>query len=387
MKCDDYELQACRDKVFDRLCEIWTETKGSTDPDTKKAWDGDIWRKANTLQTVAQYWHTTTDDTRKQTAMGVMQDGYNFYSDNKTRDWWVDDFGWWGGFFGDLYSYTVPLPLPPPFDQTNLLNETQYCYTRMLTNLDQDKGGIWNHIAADGEKNTVTNSWMLNLAAGLFNMTGGNLDCKNMAEAQYKWLTTGQYGNYAPPSWALYASNGLLLWLPGITNTSGQYWSGDEGVFLRGLIPYINSIISDPGMKQTLLLNSKNLIIAAITTTNGFPDTENVMHESPNPPDWSNDLATGKGVFMRLVTRFAHYYNFFADNSFEAIFKTFVNATAESVWCSCDKNTGTTAPNWNPGFGPSQESTQPTSGELWPQVLQTDGLDALNAAVQIGAAA
>jgi len=128
------------------------------------------------------------------------------------------------------------------------------------------------------------------------------------------------------------------------------------------------------------------LIIAAITTPNGFPDTENVMHESPNPPDWSNDLATGKGVFMRLVTRFARYYNFFADNSFEATFKTFVNATAESVWCSGDKNTGTTAPNWNPGFGPSQESNQPTS-ELWPQVLQTDGLDALNAAVQIRAAA
>jgi hypothetical protein len=269
MKCDDYELQACRDKIFDRLGEIWTETKKSTD-----AWNGDIWRKANTLQTVAQYWHTTADDTQKQTAMGIMQDGYKFYSDNKTRDWWVDDFGWWGGFFSDLYSYTVPFPLPAPFDQGNLLSETQYCYTRMLKNLDQDKGGIWNHIADDGQKNTVTNSWMLNLASGLFNMTSGNPDYKNMAEAQYKWLTTGQYGNYSPPSWVLYAPNRLLLWLPGITNPSGQYWSGDEGVFLRGLIPYINSIISDPGMKQALLLNSKNLIIAAVTTTNVIPNTK-----------------------------------------------------------------------------------------------------------------
>jgi hypothetical protein len=38
----------------------------------------------------------------------------------------------------------------------------------MLKNLDPDKGGIWNHIASDGEKNTITNSWMLNLVAGLF---------------------------------------------------------------------------------------------------------------------------------------------------------------------------------------------------------------------------
>lgn len=129
------------------------------------------------------------------------------------------------------------------------------------------------------------------------------------------------------------------------------------------------------------------MISAAIMTPNGFPDTENVMHESPNPPDWSNDLATGKGVFMRLVTRFALRYSFFSDRGFEEKFKTFVNATAQSVWCSCDKATGTTAPNWNPGFGPPQEGEQPTSGGLWPQVFQTDGLDALNAAVQINAAA
>jgi hypothetical protein len=90
---------------------------------------------------------------------------------------------------------------------------------------------------------------------------------------------------------------------------------------------------------------------------------------------------------MRLVTRFARRYNFFADNSFEKTFKMFVASTAESVWCSSEKNTGTTAPNWNPGFGPPEEGKQPTSGELWPQVFQTDGLDALNAAVQILAAA
>jgi hypothetical protein len=390
MKCDDYELQTCRDKIFNGLCKIWMDTKQSNDPATQKAWNGDIWRKGNTLQAVAQYWATATD-AQKPTALGLMQDGYDFYSKRKGDNWWVDDFGWWGGFFSDLYHYCVESgDFPPPFSGDNLVTEIKYCYARMLENLDPVQGGIWNQKGADGQKNTITNSWMLNLAASLYNLTGGDQDYKNMAEAQYKWLTTGQYGNYSPPSWFLYASNGLLLWLPGITNSS-QYWSGDEGVFLRGLIPYINSIISDPDMKKVLLLNSKNLINAAITTPNGFPDTQSVMHESTNPPDWSNDLATGKGVFMRLVTRFACYNYFFGDNSFGETFKAFVDSTAESVWCSrvtTTDTTATTAPNWNPGFGPPQESPQPPpSGELWPQVFQTNGLDALNAAVQIRAVA
>jgi hypothetical protein len=112
-----------------------------------------------------------------------------------------------------------------------------------------------------------------------------------------------------------------------------------------------------------------------------------VMHESARNPDWSNDLATGKGVFMRLVTRFAVHHDYFADKAFETAFKAFVNATAESVWCSGNTTTAETAPNWNPKFGPPGENEYPTKGELWPQVFQTDGLDALNAAVQSGAAA
>jgi hypothetical protein len=378
MKCGDYDLRACRDKVFDRLCEIWRETK------TEEDWENDIWRKANTLQAVAQYWHTITDPAQRQKAMGIMKDGYEFYLPKKTGKYWVDDFGWWGGFFTDLFSYTAAMPLPPPFDQANLKAETEHCYDKMLENLDPKQGGIWNHTDSGGQKNTVTNGWMLNLASNLFWMTG-NAKYKSFAEAQYTWLTTGKYKSYSPPSWHLYASKGFLLWLPGPVNTSDEYWSGDEGVFLRGLTPYINGIAS-PQVKQELLRNSQKLITAAITAPNGFVDTENVMHESPNPPDWSNDLATGKGVFMRLVTRFAYQHNFLADKIFEDKFKQFVNATAESVWCSCEKTTSVTASNWNPPFGPPEESN-PGSGGLWPQVLQTNGLDALNAAVQIRGAA
>jgi hypothetical protein len=71
MKCVDYELRACRDRVFDRLCTVWDVAKNSGD------WN-EIWRKANTLQAVAQYWHTTTDDDRRKKAMTIISEGYAF---------------------------------------------------------------------------------------------------------------------------------------------------------------------------------------------------------------------------------------------------------------------------------------------------------------------
>jgi hypothetical protein len=212
MKCSDYKLSTCRGQVFDRLCEIWKETKESTDPDTKEAWAKDIWRKANTLQAVAQYWHSAADATRKQRALALMREGYDFYLTKKAQEWWVDDFGWWGGFFGDLRDYTYAFPLDPPFSQANLLTEIEYCYDRMLVNLDANQGGIWNQ--PGGEKNTITNDWALNLASNLFNITG-NAKYKTFAENQYKWLMTGKYQGYSPQSWSLYTSTGLILWLPG----------------------------------------------------------------------------------------------------------------------------------------------------------------------------
>jgi hypothetical protein len=397
MKCNDYELRACRDKVFDRHCTVWDDTKKTTE------WGTEIWRKANTLQAVAQYWHTTTDAGRKQKAMTIIKEGYDFYSSKKAGEWWVDDFGWWAGFFADLSDYTHAFPLAPPFDQANLVVEAQYCYTRMQKNLDKQHGGIWNTPDLNNsycEKNTITNGWMLNVAANLFMVTS-DAAYKATAEAQYKWLTTGKYLNYSPQSWRLYTAEGLLLWVADGPYTLGPnhgpptvkdgYWSGDEGVFLRGLTPYINGICATAD-RHGLLVNCQKLITNAIATFSDpnkvrFVDIENVMHESARNPDWSNDLATGKGVFMRLVTRFAFQHNYFSDKPFEAAFKQFVKATAQSAWCSGNTTTGETGPNWNPKFGPPGENTYPTSGGLWPQVFQTDGLDALNAAVQIGGGA
>lgn len=386
MKCSDYELHACRNAVVDHLYDVWNAAKkdSSCDPSVQACWSNDIWRKANTLQALVQYWKTAdASNPRRQKAVDMMWDGYQFYLDYlKTHtdpdSIWVDDFGWWGGFFQDFNHATGGSP-PAPFTGVDLVAATQYCYDRMIKNLDTKRGGIWNHPSGSGsEKNTITNSWMLNLALELGN--------KKMAEEQYTWLTTGKYGSYSPPSWALYTTFGLLFWNPDPTASNGQYWSGDEGVFLRAITFYISTF---PEKKAELLSNSKTLIGAAITPTEdfqnspmGFPDTQNVMHESPGS-DWSNDLATGKGVFMRLVTRFVAQYKYFGDSAFEAKFKTFVNATAESAWCSRDKGTGTTTSNWNPPYGPPQESNQPTSGGLWPWVYQTNALDALNAAVQI----
>jgi hypothetical protein len=212
------------------------------------------------------------------------------------------------------------------------------------------------------------------------------------AAAEYAWLTTGTYRGQPPAYWRLHTQEGLLLWLvngPFTTSPShGPFrdvcWTGDEGVFLNALTAYINGV-ADQSLKPTLVKDGRTLIDAAMT----FFVANDVMHESPRNPDWSNDLATGKGVFMRLVTRFVLQHGFFGDAAFETQFKAFVSATAEAAWCTRlipkvgDKTKWVIAPSWTPD-SPPQEKSQDTTDDLWPQVLQTNGLDALNAAVLIG---
>jgi hypothetical protein len=416
MQREDYTIDACRNEIFIRLCEIWEETKEQSikanpnnDESKQTEWQKDIWRKANTLQAVAYYWFTIKDDAAlKQKAMDLMKDGYQFYIKVKNnKDLWVDDFGWWGGFFTDLHSYTSGQPngrpvqeLPPPFNHTNLISETEYCYDRMIKNLDKEYGGIWNNPKLNEkscEKNSITNSWILNVSLDLFSLTKQQ-KYKDFFLAQYSWLTTGKYNGHAPPpqAWSLYTAEGLVLWIANGPNTRGPnykeyepqgYWSGDQGVFLRALSRYI---LSNPQMKEKLLADGRNLIAAAIATFDDpekarFVDKEKVMHESARNPIWGNDLCTGKGVFMRLATRFVRSYDI--GEELRAKFKEIVLASAQSAWCSripsSEKTKWLIAPNWNPRFGPSEEGEQQTTGDLWPQVFQTNGLDVLNAAVQI----
>ena len=383
MQCKDYKLSPNRDSVFSRLSTIWEETKKTSE------WDNDIWRKGNTLQAVAQFYRSCADPTLAKLAMNIMLDGYKFYSDHKKIKWWVDDFGWWGGFFLTMIDYSSQFPFDPPFDRANLIEECKFVYSRMIENLDPQYGGIWNNpdLSANScEKNTVTNSWMLIMAAGLANITLES-QYRSMAIAQYTWLTTGQYNQYKPTSWRLYNPDGLVLWTPDGPYTHGPnfnlypltaLWSGNEGVYLKGIQNFIGCM-NDPNAKQTLIQEGANLISKAISksTPNGFVDEQDVMHESPIAADWSNDLATGKGVALRFIVRFAETHNLVNDT-----LKDFVNATAQSVWCSQDNKgeaNSVIARNWNPGFGPGEENIKETGG-LWPQVLQTNGLDALNAA-------
>jgi hypothetical protein len=325
MKLTDAELIASRDSVFDRLCEIWTETEAASNellskPNCKATeWTGDNWRKANTLQAVAEYWNTSPAGPRRDKAMDLMVKGYKFYSSVKSSPTiWVDDFGWWAGFFTDLYAYDQKLP--NPFDPDNLWIEIIYCYERMQKNRDLEFGGIWNDPDINGasrEKNTITNSWMLNIAWCLFIHVNSHLEYKEVAESQYIWLTTGQYRANKPTDWRLHTPEKVLLWLPhnGPTDSEHLCWTGDEGVFLRGITYYVNSI--NPSSKNKLLQTYLELIDASLKV---FVNPNGIVHESEYNALWGNDLATGKGVFMRLVTRFVHRYDFFGDAEFERKF-------------------------------------------------------------------
>ncbi len=319
-----------------------------------------------------------------------MLEGYEFYVACKTQNFWVDDFGWWGGFFMDLYDY-VPTEsgLPTIFQQANLAVETEYAYKRMLENCDKEYGGIWN--ASDvnepaREKNTVTNAWALRLAASMAYLRPEDPQYLQFANEQYQWLTTGIYNGRKPDNWALYNQNLLIYWTPKGPNNAGPkhvpgnedaLWSGNEGVLLEAFSVYAARF--DEGRRQQILRQTDKLIEASVTnsTPNSFVDSQDVCHESPIAADWSNDLATGKGVMLRLLFDFARRHNLLIEP-----LKNCIYATAQSVWCSQEmkgKSNAQVVRNWNPGFPPAEENDRQTRG-LWPLVLQAGGLDALNSA-------
>jgi hypothetical protein len=381
MKCPDYDLKTARDEIFDRLCVIWDESL--------EAGKNDIWRKANTLQSIARYFRSysglDSEKVRCAKALAIMENGYAFYQGVKNNKWWVDDYGWWGGLFLDLYDYK----LGGVFEQASLKAELKFAYEQMRQNLDTTYGGIWNVVEQDGsEKNTVTNAWALRLAAGLAYMNNNDPSYIKLADEHYKWLTTGEYNGKTPDTWGLWNSDGLIYWTPlnplnvgpNHSYSPTALWSGNEGVLLEALNTY--SARFDDNRRKEILEPCKRLVQAAVSplTANGFVDSESVCHESPAAADWSNDLATGKGVMLRLMFQFAKGHDLLTPD-----FRNLINATAQSVWCSQEmkgKANSQVVRNWNPGFGPSQENDR-QSGGLWPLVLQAGGLDALNTAYSL----
>jgi hypothetical protein len=192
-----------------------------------------------------------------------------------------------------------------------------------------------------------------------------------------------------PPNgnWSLFNNlNKMVLETPlGAGKDATWYWSGDQGNMWSALIFY-SYLVTDPNVKQRLIGTGIDLANNAIPVGGPFVDQANIMHESPSGQNYdsrfANDYATGKGVFLRHLASFAVF-----QDSLKTSVVPFLDATSQAAWNTRhkdpDKDQDQIARDWNPTQGPPQEN-DPWSDAIWPQVLQTCGMDAFNAALKVG---
>jgi hypothetical protein len=340
------------------------------------------------MTTVFNYWMLTEDKTRRDKAILIITDGWQFYQDNKNGEWWwADDYGWWGLFCLIVYKYIAnrgPDGLPDGF-QADMKQGAIDCYAQMTINLDNESGGIYNVMAnknnTESRRNTITNALYWAICSGLASINAGS-NYADDANNWYNWLFYGKWkGNFPPRTWGLFNSQHVVLETALGAGQSNDhlpswYWSGDQGTVLIALL-YYRDLVTDPKMKTHLETIGRNLIAAAIKESGPFVDQVGILHESPsqdNYGEFATDYATGKGVFLRHLSTFA--INVSGTSNVPA----FLAKTADAAWNSRYKSTNGTARNWNE-YGPDGEKGPVNFDQFWSRALQTGGLDALNSAI------
>lgn len=378
----DYQQNA--DSIFNQLYYIWFEFE-KNDP---LVWDSEIWRKANTMDSVLRYFEQPlTSDEQKLKAVQLLTDGWKFYLSKKNVGWWVDDFGWVAMFAMNVFDLLSGPNAPTlPFNAEEMLSEAQYCHKRMLENLDQQSGGIYNIHDSNKERrrNTVTNSLFWTLSTRLAKT---NTEYAEYADKWYAWLLSGTWNGNTPQDWGFLndlniARETALGAAEPSAHSKEWFWSGDQGCVLAALMYYgMFRRAEQPTVSKIAL----NLINGCLPAGTPFFDQQNILHESDFPDnfsnnfaDYSNDYATGKGVLLRHFAGFAPS----VQGVDAAVLKTRFCATADAVWNTREKY-DQVARDWNPYAGPQGEKEAPGGLALWQQVLQTGGLDATVAAVRI----
>lgn len=297
-------------------------------------------------------------------------------SNFENGNWW-DDYGWWGIAFLKTYeNFSV-------FDQTLNAQTSVNCYDSNIP-ITQDcclqlahdswavlhdhawdtgqygqslpvSGGCWNHTPTDsggGVQNTVTNNLYLTLSIRLYMATKGmagwedrNTQYLQAACDEFKWFSDWFlkgpndspqegvgifdqiYDEGAPDEkyryWILERPvDGPNYNKRGEPPYEKQQWTGDQGVFLGGLIGLLlaqDAVRTNPSIialsKELSAhnlgpdpINYIELLVIRITraaTSRLFTPQPRVLHESLLSKglidNFYTDMATGKGVLMRYL--------------------------------------------------------------------------------------
>jgi len=361
-----------------------------------------IWFGGNTLHTCLDYliWTPNSDEKKDKSRiveyafnavfkkMNAFPPGARFDCAYLSRSgWWRDDFGWWGIALLMAVNNRVSLGYGDKQNDAmfqEILAAAQCCWVQLLGNwrdlpyndddVDQAagssdiKGGAFNILTGDlmGGRNSVTNElfWILSqrLAQHFPNDPLYSAQAAKYANWFGRWFDTGQ----------ILTSQNLILERPtGNGLASKWYWSGDQGLMIEALPA------DDPRRDKIAQAAQETLAEKGVLH-------ENVKDLTGSLAGFMADYATGKGIFMRNLARFANvnkngdYIKFITDN-------------ASTVWSHRDK-TNQFPFNWDLSEPKHEENIlrmkteddrQNKPDDLCDLIMQSAGQDALNAAMLI----
>jgi hypothetical protein len=343
------------------------------------------WHQANTLDTCLQYLvRSRQPDSQNLTANAIKK---VFYPRMKEKEketdpdplppvkwgcWsrhfggpWSDDYGWWGCALYRAYQNRAMLKYNDQF-ASDIITLAKNCFNALTVAWDDSeaapnsgiKGGAWNHeelSQALTGRNCVTNEVFWLLSQQLFNLEGGADYKKQSKRSKAFFLAAdGEHDQL------LFNDKGLVLErFKGMINESpGWYWAGDQGLFIA-------VCLGSKAIDGVDLSNKANTIAKNVTAS--MLDSQKVFHDmlSPNP-DFNDDYATGKGVFMRS-------WSMWGDETYRRMnrpdnFKELILKNANAVWNNRPHPNDTTPTkkkyqfgfNWNPNGKPVDNGGEPT---------------------------
>lgn len=337
---------------------------------------------------------------------------------------WADDYGWCG--ISCLTARDYLLSIGDRAKATKYVQLADRCWNQMIetgydtsdsaTPVPHGCGNISPERKRDGggygTKNTVTNANLLLLSLRLYGIDGFS-NYLDRAISQYVW-----FGNWFSKDYVSCDDGRYLRTIPGPlaliherpmaeksyvekfspTWERGWVWTGDQGLMMMVLAELLVLGIRPPGFDQTLFYDAFVTMAAGIEVLL-FGATDRVLREAPFGSSFNHtyagDYVGGRGVLLRYVS----------ENTVRKALGRWLNpegitATAQAVWNSRDSRTNQFASLWNKAGDAAFDKNfvqwwgsgnadigdwHLDSNEIVAGVLQANGLDALTAAIRLGA--
>ena len=385
---------------FSRLLNLYRTY--DTPHETKYLFDDNFWFAGNALHAMVDYLLNAELPNKKDLTEQVLTMGFGAYKkysrEFTSRDWWRDDYAWWGNAFLLILHNRRSLDLSQErFDQIH--TSAKFCWGKLTENWhdgpygDKDnaagsnsnvKGGVFNIPYKEETpenmkgRNSVTNEgyWLLSQGLGKLQPEPKNnySDAATKMQAWFdKWLDPKNPSFKEP---GLRDPRGLVLERPmGNKADPAWCWTGDQGLLFRAL--------TNVG-KETAGAIAK-------AAFDNLSDQKRILHEylPAGRSDFDVDYATGKGIFLRnLICAGVKTSN--------CPYAVDIKSNANAVWLNrLNRKTNQFSYNWAGAKEPENwagaKEPEPLqlfahgtkSQDLCDLVMQASGLDALNAAMLI----